>query len=64
MSHVAGDVYQKPPLLPCRRCATRSGCASTQAAGGAPPVLVSGAGHDAMVFAEVTKMGMLFVRCK
>ncbi|EFN53618.1 hypothetical protein CHLNCDRAFT_53494 [Chlorella variabilis] len=26
--------------------------------------LVSGAGHDAMVFAEVTKMGMLFVRCR
>lgn len=40
------------------------GCAGAQAAGGAPPLLVSGAGHDAMVFAEVTKMGMLFVRCK
>ncbi len=42
----------------------RSGCAGNQEAGGAPPLMVSGAGHDAMVFAEVTKMGMLFVRCK
>ena len=29
-----------------------------------PPVLVSGAGHDAMMMAQATKMGMLFVRCK
>lgn len=28
------------------------------------PVLVSGAGHDAMVMADLTKMGMLFVRCR
>lgn len=28
------------------------------------PVLVSGAGHDAMVFADVTRMSMLFVRCR
>ncbi|GAX82684.1 hypothetical protein CEUSTIGMA_g10110.t1 [Chlamydomonas eustigma] len=28
------------------------------------PVMVSGAGHDAMAMAEVTKMGMMFVRCR
>ncbi|KAG1667557.1 hypothetical protein FOA52_014637 [Chlamydomonas sp. UWO 241] len=28
------------------------------------PVMVSGAGHDAMALAEVSKMGMLFVRCR
>lgn len=38
---------------------------SSQAGTGAKlPELVSGAGHDAMVFAEVTRMGMLFVRCR
>ena len=28
-----------------------------------PPRLPSGAGHDAMVMAQITEMGMLFVRC-
>ncbi|KAK9829855.1 hypothetical protein WJX72_008267 [[Myrmecia] bisecta] len=28
------------------------------------PVLVSGAGHDALAIAELTKIGMLFVRCR
>ena len=28
------------------------------------PVMVSGAGHDAMAIAEIAKMGMLFVRCR
>lgn len=28
------------------------------------PVLVSGAGHDAMVLSNLTRMGMVFVRCK
>ena len=31
--------------------------------GGKAPRLASGAGHDAMVLAEVTDVGMLFVRC-
>ncbi|KAL4857117.1 Allantoate deiminase 2 [Chlorella vulgaris] len=48
---------------------TGGGAAVLDAAGAAtngsnPLELVSGAGHDAMVFAEVTKMGMLFVRCR
>ena len=42
--------------------ATNSGGESS--GGDAAPVLVSGAGHDAMVFADVTRMGMLFVRCR
>jgi allantoate deiminase/N-carbamoyl-L-amino-acid hydrolase len=28
-----------------------------------PRYLPSGAGHDAMVMAKITEMGMLFVRC-
>ncbi|GMP71152.1 hypothetical protein CsSME_00029678 [Camellia sinensis var. sinensis] len=28
------------------------------------PVLMSGAGHDAMAMAHLTKVGMLFVRCR
>uniref|UniRef100_A0A0E0LEE8 allantoate deiminase n=1 Tax=Oryza punctata TaxID=4537 RepID=A0A0E0LEE8_ORYPU len=33
-------------------------------AGGETPVLMSGAGHDAMAMARLTKVGMLFVRCR
>jgi allantoate deiminase/N-carbamoyl-L-amino-acid hydrolase len=28
------------------------------------PIMVSGAGHDAMFLAEITDIGMLFVRCR
>lgn len=59
---------QRTPLSPDPYANTPSACTSKSecgaAAEGKPPVLVSGAGHDAMVFAPVTKMGMLFVRCK
>ena len=34
-----------------------------RAGGGEAPRLPSGAGHDAMVLAEVTDVGMMFVRC-
>ena len=37
--------------------------AAVRQAGAEPMRLPSGAGHDAMVFAEVTEVGMLFVRC-
>ena len=37
--------------------------AAAKRAGADPIRLPSGAGHDAMVFAEVTDVGMLFVRC-
>ncbi|PRQ30883.1 putative allantoate deiminase [Rosa chinensis] len=28
------------------------------------PILISGAGHDAMALSHLTKVGMLFVRCR
>lgn len=28
------------------------------------PIIVSGAGHDAMFLAEITEIGMVFVRCR
>ena len=31
---------------------------------GETPVLMSGAGHDAMAMARLTKIGILFVRCR
>jgi acetylornithine deacetylase/succinyl-diaminopimelate desuccinylase-like protein len=37
--------------------------ASVERVGATPMRLPSGAGHDAMVLAEVTDVGMLFVRC-
>ncbi|KAL4419269.1 hypothetical protein ABPG77_004827 [Micractinium sp. CCAP 211/92] len=58
------DPYGQPLQTCAAGAEGAAGCAGTQEAGGAPPLMVSGAGHDAMVFAEVTKMGMLFVRCK
>ncbi|XP_040381158.1 probable allantoate deiminase isoform X1 [Oryza brachyantha] len=50
--------------------AARSALSSMKAAppgrhtGGETPVLMSGAGHDAMAMARLTKVGMLFVRCR
>lgn len=32
--------------------------------GGAAPVMVSGAGHDAMFLADISEVGMLFIRCR
>jgi len=41
------------------------GAMETEEVGGAAdvPVLVSGAGHDALAMADITKVGMVFVRC-
>jgi len=42
----------------------RIAAAIERTAGGGPARrLPSGAGHDAMIFAEVTDVGMMFVRC-
>ncbi len=38
--------------------------APVAASAGLPVAMVSGAGHDAMMMAQVAKMGMLFVRCR
>jgi allantoate deiminase len=53
--------------------ATRSAVSAMTTPGGsghrfestmATPVLMSGAGHDAMAMAWLTKVGMVFVRCR
>jgi allantoate deiminase len=50
--------------------ATRSAVSMMKPGGGhrvestATPVLMSGAGHDAMAMARLTKVGMVFVRCR
>jgi acetylornithine deacetylase/succinyl-diaminopimelate desuccinylase-like protein len=36
----------------------------SEAAGPDAPLLVSGAGHDAVVMSSLCDIGMLFVRCK
>ncbi|KAJ1260273.1 hypothetical protein BS78_10G219500 [Paspalum vaginatum] len=43
---------------------TVSAMPGRRAAAGETPVLMSGAGHDAMAMARLTKIGMLFVRCR
>jgi allantoate deiminase len=58
------------PATPCdpeltsqlKRAARSPGRSSTAAE--TTPVLMSGAGHDAMAMARLTKVGMLFVRCR
>jgi allantoate deiminase/N-carbamoyl-L-amino-acid hydrolase len=50
--------------VPCANKMQRLWADSIQKVTGAEPVrLPSGAGHDAMVMAELTEVGMLFVRC-
>uniref|UniRef100_A0A0E0GWT3 allantoate deiminase n=1 Tax=Oryza nivara TaxID=4536 RepID=A0A0E0GWT3_ORYNI len=44
--------------------ATAAALPGVRRAGGETPVLMSGAGHDAMAMARLTKVGMLFVRCR
>jgi allantoate deiminase len=57
-THVAPEA----PCAPTLRDAVAAGIGTT---GDAHPVeLVSIAGHDAMAMAELTEIGMLFVRCK
>lgn len=48
---------------PCAEWLQELFAASIAAVGIEPMRLASGAGHDAMVFAEVTDVGMMFVRC-
>ncbi|KAK3131031.1 hypothetical protein QOZ80_6BG0501150 [Eleusine coracana subsp. coracana] len=60
------------PATPCdpeltsqlKRAAVSTVSSLSPAAGGTTPVLMSGAGHDAMAMARLTKVGMLFVRCR
>ena len=43
-------------------CSNESECRDAKSS--VAPVMVSGAGHDAMAIAEISHMGMLFVRCR
>ncbi|MCM3760199.1 M20 family metallo-hydrolase [Alkalihalobacillus oceani] len=38
--------------------------AAAKSLGFAPPLMISGAGHDAMMMKEITDIGMIFVRCQ
>lgn len=49
---------------PSSSSSSASSVSSPAVASRAPRLLVSGAGHDAMVMAEVAPMGMLFTRCR
>ena len=45
-------------------CSPRLVTLLSEAAGGYAPLLVSGAGHDAVVMSSLTEIGMLIVRCR
>jgi hydantoinase/carbamoylase family amidase len=54
---------QRGPAVPCSARVQAQLAAATQRAGIRPYHLPSGAGHDAVMFAGLTDVGMLFVRC-
>jgi hydantoinase/carbamoylase family amidase len=51
------------PAVPCAPWLQEQLAASVSRVGVRPRRLASGAGHDAMILAQVTDVGMLFVRC-
>ncbi|CAL5049153.1 unnamed protein product [Urochloa decumbens] len=68
--HSAPATPSDPELTSQLKRAARSavsampGRAGTTSTAADAPVLMSGAGHDAMAMAKLTKMGMVFVRCR
>ncbi|PUZ59596.1 hypothetical protein GQ55_4G054900 [Panicum hallii var. hallii] len=68
--HSAPATLCDPELTSQLKLAARSavsampGRSVASAAAAETPVLMSGAGHDAMAMAKLTKVGMLFVRCR
>ncbi|WVZ79052.1 hypothetical protein U9M48_026679 [Paspalum notatum var. saurae] len=65
--HSAAATHCDPELTSQLKRAARSTVSAMpgrRAAAGEAPVLMSGAGHDAMAMAKLTKIGMLFVRCR
>ncbi len=54
---------QRGPAVPCSAGMQAQIAAAVAHAGVTPRYLPSGAGHDAVMFAGVTDIGMLFVRC-
>ncbi|MBZ5202024.1 Zn-dependent hydrolase [Planomicrobium chinense] len=57
------DGMRVPPVA-CAPRLTDALLASMAALGQTPKTIISGAGHDAMLLAEITEAAMLFVRCK
>lgn len=55
---------QDNPSVPCDRGLSRALARGVAAAQGSDPRLVSGAGHDAVVLSRLTRVAMLFVRCR
>jgi acetylornithine deacetylase/succinyl-diaminopimelate desuccinylase-like protein len=51
------------PCAPCSESLSAQLAAAVERAGVLPLRLPSGAGHDAMMFARLTEVAMLFVRC-
>jgi allantoate deiminase/N-carbamoyl-L-amino-acid hydrolase len=54
---------QRTPAVPCSPALQAQLAAAVRRAGIAPRHLPSGAGHDAVSFAGITEIAMLFVRC-
>ncbi len=59
------QALMRTPATPCDPALQRQLSASISRLSGepAPPHLISGAGHDAVMMASLTAIGMLFVRC-
>jgi allantoate deiminase len=55
---------QEDGAVACSRALTAQLARSVKAVQGKTPVLVSGAGHDAVVLSALTPVAMLFVRCR
>ena len=60
---VAKSKRHEVRAAPCAPWLQEQVAAAITAAGAEPLRLPSGAGHDAMILAEVTDVGMMFVRC-
>jgi len=59
----ASEELVRTPAVACAPWLQRELAAAVARAGVRPHSLISGAGHDAVMFDRVTDVGMLFVRC-
>ena len=60
---IKADEIMRAPAAACSKRLQRILAGCVERAGVKPLALTSGAGHDALIFAGVTEIGMLFVRC-
>lgn len=58
------DVNMEIDPVPCADSLINTFNQISKAKGINAPVMISGAGHDAMLMADITDIGMVFVRCK